>query len=248
MSNKTETAHISGITRCPKHGGLLEVACAPCTCTPPTFREATMTLPTYVYVASSWRNPMQQMVVETLRAASIDCYDFRNPEGGTGFSWSQVKTPDGPESLAVCAHCGGEIARTTFAGLGFWEPDYDPATDTVQWRHKRNGYAGCLNGQVAIPKKGSDWEDSAEYLRMLDHPRAREGFAADFAAMQKADTFVMVLPCGKSAHLELGWATGAGKRTAILLENPVEPELMYLCADYRARNIIDLLGWLGVQD
>jgi hypothetical protein len=208
-----------------------------------------MTLPTYVYVASSWRNPMQQMVVETLRAASIDCYDFRNPEGGTGFSWSQVKTEGGPESQAVCAHCSEEIARTTFAALGFREPDYDPAADQPQWRHKQTGYAACRGlGQYAIPKKGSDWEDADEYLRMLDHPRAREGFAADFAAMQKADTFVMVLPCGKSAHLELGWATGAGKRTAILLENPVEPELMYLCADYRARSVIDLLGWLGVED
>lgn len=209
-----------------------------------------MTLPTYVYVASSWRNPMQQMVVETLRAASIDCYDFRNPEGGTGFSWSQVKSEGGPESIARCEHCGEDIVRSSFIGMGFFEPDVDPANDPVVWRHTRNGYGACsgLNGQYAIPKKGSDWEDRDEYLRMLDHPRAREGFAADFAAMQKADTFVMVLPCGKSAHLELGWATGAGKRTAILLENPVEPELMYLCADYRARNVIDLLGWLGVED
>jgi hypothetical protein len=62
---------------------------------------------------------------------------------------------------------------------------------------------------------------------MIEHPRAIEGYDADFAAMEKADTFVMVLPCGKSAHLELGWAIGAGKRTAILLEDPVEPELMY---------------------
>lgn len=31
----------------------------------------------------------------------------------------------------------------------------------------------------------------------------------------------MVLPCGKSAHLELGWAVGAGKRTIILLEEGV---------------------------
>lgn len=206
-------------------------------------------LPNYVYVASSWRNPMQQMVVETLRAASIDCYDFRNPDEGTGFSWSEVKPQSAPASIAVCQHCGQDVARASFAALGHWEPDYDPDHDPVCWRHVKTGYSACATlSQYAIPKKGSDWEPVDEYLRMLDHPRAREGFAADFAAMQRADTFVMVLPCGKSAHLELGWATGAGKRTAILLENPVEPELMYLCADYRARNVIDLLGWLGVED
>lgn len=82
------------------------------------------------------------------------------------------------------------------------------------------------------------------YLRMLQHSRAIEGFKLDFEAMQKADTFVLVLPCGKSAHLELGWAVGAGKRTAILLENPIQPELMYKMVDYFAFSIYDLMEWL----
>lgn len=157
-----------------------------------------MTRPTYVYVASSWRNPMQPAVVNTLRAWGIDCYDFRNPgEGSVGFSWRETRSHAAP---------------------------------------------------VGIPGKGSDWESVDEYLRMIEHPRAVEGYAADFAAMERADTFVMVLPCGKSAHLELGWAIGAGKRTAILLENPVEPELMYRGADYLATGLLNLLGWLGVED
>lgn len=91
-------------------------------------------------------------------------------------------------------------------------------------------------------------EPVGTYLKMLDHPRAVEGYEADFAAMQRADTFVLVLPCGKSAHLELGWAVGAGKRTAILLEDPVEPDLMYKMVDYLAPSLFDLLGWLGVED
>lgn len=160
-------------------------------------------LPGYVYVASSWRCHMQQAVVMTLQAAGIPCYDFRNPEGGTGFSWSQVKTPDGPES--------------------------------IRYPH-------------LVKAKGSDWESKDEYLRMIAHPRAQVGFEADFAAMQKADTFIMVLPCGKSAHLELGWAVGEKKRTAILLENPIEPELMYKMVDHLSPNMMDLLAWLGVED
>lgn len=49
------------------------------------------------------------------------------------------------------------------------------------------------------------------------------------------DCCVLVLPCGRSAHLELGYAIGAGKPTFILLAEG-EPELMYkmspyLCAD-----------------
>lgn len=74
------------------------------------------------------------------------------------------------------------------------------------------------------------WEDwpPGQYIRALQHPIAQTGFARDFAAMQWADAFVLVLPCGRSAHLEAGWALGAGKPTVIYIPEPVEPELMYL--------------------
>lgn len=156
------------------------------------------TRPEYVYVASSWRNPIHTAVCATLTAAGIDHYDFKNPDGGTGFSWREVR----------------------------------PVTV----------------GGPALPGKGADWEHVDTYLSMVEHPRAIEGFTADFGAMQKADAFVLVLPCGKSAHLELGWAVGTGKRTAILLEDPVEPELMYRMVDYLAASLFDLLGWLGVDE
>lgn len=207
-----------------------------------------MTRPDYVYVASSWRNPAQPAVCAALAAAGIDHYDFRNPHGGTGFSWKQVKTEGGPASESRCHHCGQPIAYARFTELGFWEPDLD--TDPVAWRHRSTGYAACglFGGKFAAPKSGSDWEQVDEYLAMVNHPRAIEGFDADFGAMEEADTFVLVLPCGKSAHLELGWAVGAGKRTAILLEDSVEPELMYRMVDHLATSLLDLLGWLGVKD
>lgn len=71
-----------------------------------------------------------------------------------------------------------------------------------------------------------------QYRRaLLTHPRAAQGFNADFAAMRWADTGLLVLPCGRSAHLELGWMAGAGKRTIILTQDGEEPELMALLAD-----------------
>lgn len=209
--------------------------------------DSTPTKPDYVYVASSWRNPMQPAVCAALTAARIAHYDFRNPPGGTGFSWKQVKTENGSHSTVICEHCSAPIAYARFTELGFWEPDLD--VDPKVWRHVAHGYAGCnLGGKFASPKKGSDWEQVDEYLRMIEHPLAIEGYGADYAAMDAADTFILVLPCGKSAHLELGWAVGAGKRTAILLEDPVEPELMYRMVDYLASSLFDLLGWLGVED
>lgn len=70
-----------------------------------------------------------------------------------------------------------------------------------------------------------------QYRDALDHPVAKRGFASDFDAMKWADTFVLVLPCGRSAHLELGWACGQGKQTLILLDD-VEPELMAKMVDH----------------
>ncbi|MCV7255277.1 hypothetical protein H7J86_24240 [Mycobacterium hackensackense] len=141
-----------------------------------------------IYVASSWRNNLQQTVVHRLRAEGFDTYDFKNPPDKTGFHWSEV-------------------------GL------------------QRN------NDACPIP----------DYLQALEHPRSVEGFSSDFAAMFAADIFVLVLPCGRSAHLELGWAVGAGRRTAVLLagEDPVTPELMYKMVDYLAPTEDDLLAWLG---
>ena len=74
-----------------------------------------------------------------------------------------------------------------------------------------------------------DWKtwDTAEYLLALKHPVAQAGFDADFNAMKWADMMVLVSPCGRSAHLEMGWAVGAGKKTVYVLSaEDFEPELM----------------------
>lgn len=85
-----------------------------------------------------------------------------------------------------------------------------------------------------------------DYLGALDHPRSQEGFKSDFTAMQNADVCVLVLPCGRSAHLELGWFVGAGKPTAIVLDGPeITPELMYLMVDHLAVNVPRLFDWFS---
>ena len=130
-----------------------------------------------IYVASSWRNQYYPEVVQRLRAAGHEVYDFRNPsasplchpersEGSTGFHWT----------------------------------DIDP--DAPNW---------------TFP----------QYAQGLTHPKAERQFAADLQALQWADTCVLVLPCGRSAHTEAGWLAGAGKKVIAYIPEMVEPELMY---------------------
>lgn len=65
-----------------------------------------------------------------------------------------------------------------------------------------------------------DWRlwEADDYIWALEHPIAKAGFDSDFTAMQWADAGVLVLPCGRSAHLEAGYFVGAGKPLWIWLD------------------------------
>lgn len=83
-----------------------------------------------------------------------------------------------------------------------------------------------------------------QYIKALSHPIAKAGYKSDKDAMDWADTFVMVMPCGRSAHLEMGYAIGKGKRTIILQLDAAEPELMYKLADDIVTDLNDLIDFL----
>lgn len=79
----------------------------------------------------------------------------------------------------------------------------------------------------------------------LKHPAAEAGFASDFDAMKWCDVCLLLLPCGRSAHLELGWAAGAGKRTGVILSDGCEPELMIKMADKIFVTPTEVIDWLA---
>lgn len=109
------------------------------------------------------------------------------------------------------------------------------------FRHPREGDNGFH--WTAITPAAKPW--SADVLRsVLEHPVALAGFASDMDALRGCDACVLVLPCGRSAHLELGWAVGAGKITAVLMLVPDEPELMYRMVDDISASVEELLVFL----
>jgi nucleoside 2-deoxyribosyltransferase len=68
--------------------------------------------------------------------------------------------------------------------------------------------------------------------------------------MDWADCCVLVLPCGRSAHIEAGYMAGRGKPVWVLAVEPCEPELMYkLCKPGGlVTSVVELLGAMGVKD
>jgi hypothetical protein len=140
-----------------------------------------------VYVASSWRNETrQQAVVQALREAGHDTYDFRAP--GASFAWKEAATSE----------------------------------------------------QLRDPRRFRD--------EVLTHPLARAGFEADMGSLRSAEATVLVLPCGRSAHLELGWGARNAK-SIVLLDDPVsEPELMYLACDAICVTVAEVVQVLAVEE
>lgn len=142
---------------------------------------------------------------------------------------SSWRNPYQQATVAVLRQAGHEVYDFMHPPggdhLGFSWDEIDP-----EWRH---------------------W-NTRGYLNALEHPTAKAGFASDFAGMQWADAGVLLLPCGRSAHLEAGWFAGAGKPLYIVLDSaefptPVgesNPELMYLLAVGIVTNLSDLLDSL----
>ena len=94
-----------------------------------------------------------------------------------------------------------------------------------------------------INEKALDWTFE-QYAEGLHHPKAERQFQADLEALNWADTCVLVLPCGRSAHTEAGWMAGAGKKVIVYIPKMEEPELMYKLFQGVAGSLDDLIGTL----
>lgn len=80
-----------------------------------------------------------------------------------------------------------------------------------------------------------DWKQwtPAQLREALDHPIAVAGYRSDKEAMDWADVCVLVMPCGRSAHLEAGYfSSGMNGKELVILLSDGEPELMYNLADH----------------
>lgn len=82
-------------------------------------------------------------------------------------------------------------------------------------------------GWSEVDPAWKDWQPE-DWRAGLAHPIAQAGVAADRQALDRADCGVLVLPCGRSAHLEAGYLAGKGTPVFTLALESVEAELMVL--------------------
>lgn len=123
----------------------------------------------------------------------------------------------------------------------------DDGHDVYDFRNPSPGDRGFSWRQCATADELTD--PRAFRAMVTSSPIARLGFSKDMNALRAADATVLVLPCGRSAHLELGWAAGHGQRTIVLLDDPVsEPELMYLACTHLAVTFEEVAGILRAHE
>ncbi len=86
-------------------------------------------------------------------------------------------------------------------------------------------------GQPAVEFE-KDFSGNCSYEDFLTSGQAVDAFRRDYEAMRGADACVLVLPSGRSSHLEAGWFIGGGRPCYILAERDAveHPELMYAMA------------------
>lgn len=119
--------------------------------------------------------------------------------------------------------------------------------EVYDFRHPAPGNDGFAWSEIDPAWKS--WTPQAFEKHALRDPIALKGFGFDMRGLDWADTCVLVLPCGRSAHLEAGYAIGQGKQVLILLDDKgFEPELMYLMATHLVHGPADLLAALNEAD
>ena len=88
-----------------------------------------------------------------------------------------------------------------------------------------------------------DWESwtADDYRTAIDlHDACGQAIGDNLEALAKANALVMVMPCGRAAHLELGWAIGRGKLAAVYVPDEERDgqalDLMHIMGDI-------VIGW-----
>lgn len=92
-----------------------------------------------------------------------------------------------------------------------------------------------------------DWQDwtARRVAASYRHPDAGAAFTRNRHAMDEADTAILVLPAGNSAHLEAGWlARGLPVAAYSPASAVIRPELMYHLLDDVLTSIPAVLRWL----
>ncbi len=105
-----------------------------------------------------------------------------------------------------------------------------------EWGHEVDLFCDDSTGRYVFDARDLDDPDSIDAIRMVNCAQGKKAFAEDKKWLNWADAVLLVLPSGRSAHLEAGYAKGKGKKLFILGDFPKgEWDVMYGFSDGMVR-------------
>lgn len=90
--------------------------------------------------------------------------------------------------------------------------------------HEVDAFCSASGGRISfnwdelldrMKKEGTD-TTQLNAIDMMKHWRVKDAFEEDKKWIDWADALIMLMPCGRSSHLEAGYATGTGKKLYIV--------------------------------
>ncbi len=125
----------------------------------------------------------------------------------------------------------------------------NPGIPIIASRIRQLGYEVFDDWYAAGPKADDHWRDYEQgrgrsYAEALKGHAARHVFDFDQHHLDRCDGGLLVLPAGKSGHLELGYLRGQKKPTWILMDGPPPDgrwDVMYQFASEGVYDDLDML-------
>lgn len=127
----------------------------------------------------------------------------------------------------------------------------NPAVPRVAAALRLDGFDVFDEWHSAGPKADDHlWEYAQarglSYAEALQLPAARNAYLFDKRHIDAADAGVLVMPAGRSGHLELGYMVGAGKIGIVMLDEvPERLDIMYQFASHIVVGVEGLRAALG---
>jgi nucleoside 2-deoxyribosyltransferase len=113
----------------------------------------------------------------------------------------------------------------------------NPVVPEIAEALRERGFTVFDDWYAAGPEADDYWQRYEQY-RGRSYGEALDGYAAnnvyqfDRSHLDRADAGVLVMPAGRSGHLELGYIKGKGKRAYVLFDKePERWDVMYRFAD-----------------
>lgn len=127
----------------------------------------------------------------------------------------------------------------------------NPEVLVIAGKLRAKGFEVFDDWYAAGPEADDKWKEyeierGHSYVEALDGYPAEHVFSFDLHHLDRSEATLLVLPAGRSGHLELGYSIGKGKPGYILLDTPDRWDVMYKFATKVTTELDEIIADLVV--